>query len=705
MSITADETVAALFGDGWPRNDLELALREIPDALPAYDHAKEYDDINLWERFRLDREGRTLRQAGIEFEPNYCSPVIDAVNNRLLISAWTATAGDAEDSAASAAATDALAKIVRYNEMHARYRSWNRNTLRDGDGYLMVWPVHAASATAHPELTGDVDPTDGTVTADAGPAQAISITYHDPRCGRMFYDPENPQIKLFYAYLWETKLAGEKQERLRINLVYDDRIEKWISNPGKQAGKAEAKDFQPYLDPDADDDNDYPDAGDTDDDAAPAAMWPMPNPYGMLPVFHLRNGFEYGTPEHANAFGPQDSISTLVEIMMVAVEFNGYPQRYAIQEADSLGNQSIREDPLADHSPAAWDRDTADSPLIDAVVTTDAISNETGSEYEANPGAMMLLKGFKDVGSFTVADPNVFLDPIRQNVTAIATTTSTPLWKFRGTGATPPSGAAFRMDESDLVQKANDRMVLLGAAYEAACECALLMLGIAAQVRVSWANPATNDLIDVWELVEQKVKLGVPREVALMQAGVPEAQAAEWAKTYSDTFAEGAMQQAKALEATARAQLFAQQAIAAKIANGVPERVALIEAGNSAADVDAWLAEQSIERTLGRKVTLLVQIGEAIQAIGAGVNMGVLDAGAANAVVANVLGDLIPEVPQDELLLDEEDVEEEPPGAVPPALLPYVGGGALPQPPVAPDPQDTPDGAADDALPADGQDG
>src|SRR6185312_11769849 len=153
-------------------------------------------------------------------------------------------------------------EIVRSNELQARYRSWNRNTLRDGDGYLMVWPTQTESPAARNELTEDEDPTDG-----LGPAGGINITYHDPRCGRMFYDPENPRVKLFYAYMWETQLAGEKQPRLRVNLMYTDRIEKWISRPGKRPGKTEAKDFAPFLNPDDDADNDYPGAdGDDDDD-------------------------------------------------------------------------------------------------------------------------------------------------------------------------------------------------------------------------------------------------------------------------------------------------------------------------------------------------------------------------------------------------------------------------------------------------------
>src|SRR5207245_1963593 len=122
--------------------------------------------------------------------------------------------------------------------------------------------------------------------------------------------------------------------------------------------QAKPADFEPYSDPDDDGDNDYPGSGrDSDADEVLGPQWPMPNPYGQIPAFHLRTDLDYGKPVHRNAFALQDAISKLIEMQMVTVEFSGYPQRYAIQEADSLGNQSIREDPLADNSPASWDHD------------------------------------------------------------------------------------------------------------------------------------------------------------------------------------------------------------------------------------------------------------------------------------------------------------------------------------------------------------
>lgn len=672
-----DATVAApLMGSFQtpPTDDIELALAEITGALNGYEHAQEYDSINLWEQNMLSREGRTLRQADIEFESNLCSPVIDAVNDRLLISSVTATAGADTDTAASDAATKLVTQVWDANELDTRYRSWNRCALRDGDAYIIVWPDE--NPEPGDELSGDRDVTGA--GADTVMLGGVNITYADPRKGRMFYDPENPRRKLFFAQMWEFTISGEKKPRIRMNLFYPDRIEKWISGPGDR--QKSAKEFKPYLDPDLDNDNDYPGAGgDTDNDPAQAAQWPMPNPYGEVPVFHLRTEYEYGDPEHKNAFAPQDALSRLVEMMMVVVEFNGYPQRYAIQEADSLGTQSIREDPLAEHSPADYDHDFTETALSTNTVVAGAISNETGSSYEANPGAMQVYKGFKEVGSFTTAVPQAFLEPMREFALLISASTSTPIWKFQGLGGQTPSGEALRIAEMPLVQKVMDRMAMFGGTWRDVCEFALCVLGHTANIAIQWANPATSDLAEVWELVKLKIELGVPRAVALMQAGVSEAEATEWAKTYDDVFALAAYQQSRALQFRAQADLLQQQAMAAKIANGIPQRQAFLEAGYSEADVDGWLSEREEELGLGRRIALLQQLGSAIQSIGMGVNLGVLTAPGANDIVATILGELVPSVPIENLDLPDDDTIPDDMSLTPEALPPI----ALPRP-VAP---------------------
>lgn len=658
-----------------PTDDVELALDAITGALDAYEHAEEYDSINLWEQNMLSREGRTLRQADIEFESNLCSPVIDAVNDRLIISSVTATAGEDTDTAASDGATKLVTQVWDANELDTRYRSWNRNALRDGDAYVIVWPDQVPEVGD--ELSGDQEVTGAGVVTDV---PGVNITYANPRQCRMFYDPENPRRKLFFAQMWEFVVRGEKKPRIRMNLFYPDRIEKWISGPGDR--QKSAKEFTPFLDPDLDNDNDYPGSGaDPDDDAAQASAWPMDNPYGQVPVFHLRTEYEYGDPEHKNAFAAQDAMSRLTEMLMVVVEFNGYPQRYAIQEADSLGTQSIREDPLAEHSPADYDHDIAEGYSTSAV-TAGAISNETGSSYEANPGAMQVYKGFKEVGAFTTATPVAFLEPMREFALLISASTSTPIWKFQGLGGQTPSGEALRIAEAPLVQKVTDRMAMFGGTWRDVAEFALVILGYTAKVAITWANPATSDLAEVWQLVKLKIELGVPRDIALMQAGVSEAEAQEWAKTYADVFAEAEYQQGRARMYIAQADLLTQQAVAAKIANGVPQLVALTEAGYQESDVQGWLGEREQELDFGRRVQMFGQITAGLQQLGLAVGLDILNKEGANAIVAQLFGDMFPAIPASMLEIEPDDDEEEPDAGQQPPMP-----GFPPRPPMPDDQQ------------------
>lgn len=487
-------SAAPLFGQYDPRmiqdvnnEDIDEALACITEALPGYEMAKEYDDINRWEYYGNSRESRTLRQSDLEFDPNFCGVVIDSVSNRMEMLSRTVTSGEVGDDEQSDAVTAILDRIWDENELENYYREWDRNALRDGDGYIMVWPD---------EEYGEIDAN-----------YNVNITYVDPRMGRMFYDSENPRKKTYFAMMWEAKIPGERDTRIRLNLYYPDRIEKYIA---KDKAARRRQDFIPF------------------DDGS--EEWPVLNPFGEVPAFHLRTSHAYGKPEHRNAFAAQDAITRLIEMMMVTVEFQGYPQRYAIQQADSLGTQTMQEDPLASASANTDDQDEFANYHLNTVSETASFDNETGSGFEASPGSMQLYKNFQEVGSWTTADPNVFLDPMREMARTISSTTDTPLHKFAGFGGTPPSGESLRIIEAPLNKKVRDRDRLFGSTWSKALEFALRVAGYSGRVVITWENPETTDMMDVWQLVRTKIELGVPMEVALMQAGVPEHQAAEWAE-------------------------------------------------------------------------------------------------------------------------------------------------------------------------------
>lgn len=442
-----------------------------------------------------------------------CGVVIDAVANRMEILSVTASSGTSTDEAASSAATATINDIWDENELGNYIPSWHRKTLRDGDGYVVVWPTVDDGSTADPD--DEVIEDDLTVTPTG-----VNITYVDPRLGRMFYDSENPRKKKFFAQMWECVLPGETKPKLRLNLFYPDRIEKYVAKTTTTARTTPA--FEPYYDM-------YDvviDEVTNEPDQVP--VWPIPNPYNQIPVFHLRTDLNYGKPEHRNAFSLQDAISKIIEMQMVTINFQGYPQRYAIQEAESFGTQHVREDPL-DESSAATEENDVFADNTNLINARTSFSNETGSNYEASPGGMQLFKNFKEVGAFSSADPAAFLEPWREYGKAISTTTDTPLYKFQGLGGQVPSGESLKVLEAPLNKKVRDRCRLFGATWRSVFEFALEIMGATGRVNVTWANPASTDLMEVWQLAKLKIELGIPAEVAFMDAGVPQAQAKEWA--------------------------------------------------------------------------------------------------------------------------------------------------------------------------------
>jgi hypothetical protein len=77
--------------------------------------------------------------------------------------------------------------------------------------------------------------------------------------------------------------------------------------------------------------------------------------------------------------------------------------------------------------------------------------------------------------------------------------------------------------------------------------------------------------------------------------------------------------------------------IQAKIGNGVPVRQALIEAGYPEDEVDIWLVDET-GADLVRRVALLNSIGTAIQAMSAGVAVGMVSPEQAGDIIARIIG-------------------------------------------------------------------
>jgi hypothetical protein len=200
-----------------------------------------------------------------------------------------------------------------------------------------------------------------------------------------------------------------------------------------------------------------------------------------------------------------------------------------------------------------------------------------GGNIRSGPGTTQTLTGMKEVGQWAAADPAVFTDPAELYIRLMAQLTTTPLHYFDPSGDAP-SGESLKTAEAPLVKEIEWLQLLQGGAVEEEWRFILGLLGIKVDdVEVRWAAVQSATGLSDWQMVQAKVDVGVPVDQALVETGYE------------------------------------------------PEQV------------KEWLDGQAEANTLAGRVALLAQIGTAIQSIGAGIALGVVDEAAAQAAVALVL--------------------------------------------------------------------
>ncbi|KND38473.1 phage portal protein [Streptomyces acidiscabies] len=443
-------------------SDLIHAVTEIREAFDDYQIAEDYFEGNVPEIFCNPKIRKLIQKTGEEYRFNFAKTPVNAVANRLVINAVTVRG--------NAAQTHVLQEQVwDPNSLTLLSAKWNLRALEYGDSYVFVWD--------------GVE--DGTV----------QIIYNSPKNTRIFYDAETGQIPQYAGKLWQEKTAD--QPVWRCTLYYADRIERYVTKPGLEP--EEEASWEPFT-------RTLTSEGDP--------VWPEVNPYGRLPVFHLRTDMPYGRPEHKDAYGPQNAITKQIATQLSTTDFQGFRQRYALMDPDIVGGE--RDDDSVD-----WGDGDATS--------TDAKGIK--SKLTAGPGQVWELHGAKNVGEFTPADPDNFLDPADKYLRYMAQTTDTPL-HFFDPGGDQPSGESRLIADATLTKKVEDRQAALSTPWADIFEFALLILGVkGATVDIRW-KPAQAVLDkEGWEVVQLKIAAGVPKRQALMEAGYTAEQLDAWGIT------------------------------------------------------------------------------------------------------------------------------------------------------------------------------
>lgn len=429
---------------GTSADDARWALQQITARAPAYKLARDYYDG----RHRLAFATEKFRQAfaGLfhAFALNLTAPVVDAVHERVRIEGWGLT--DGTDEAADGAPLEASA-LWSMDQLGMMASEVHREALVTGDGYVIVWPGLDGGPVWHPQVAEEMV------------------------CR---YDPERPGRITFAAKAWVSAETG----RARLTLYYPDRLERYATAGKVGAGLPEGiETFEPYA----------------DHQGAPV----VPNPWGVVPVFHLPNRAgvgRRGSPEHVQAIPVQDALNKTVLDLIVGGEFQSLPQRWA----------------------------------TGLELPTDA--NGEPVAPKAGPGR---LWSYPDpearFGQFEAADLRQLLEVKGDFSSDVARVTGTPLHRFMLVGdGNWPSGEALKTAEAPLVAKVETRTEVWGAVWGWAMGLALRMAQLPADrpLRPVWRSPASRSQLEDVTVAEAKVRLGVTREQALVELGYSREEAA-----------------------------------------------------------------------------------------------------------------------------------------------------------------------------------
>lgn len=280
-------------------NDLQWALKQLTDGRRRgrLDETRDYYDGIHRLAFATEKFRETFGRLFSAFAENMCPGVVDAFSDRLEIKEFESsekttssmdipnplpgvpprTRVDIKDDLATTAMD-----LWERCHMNEKAPAVHQEALTMGDGYVIVWP-------------------DKDMNAEIWAQDSENIVVD--------YDPEYEGKIRRAAKLWQVD-----DGRYRLNLYFPDRIEKYVTR-GKKVVRptfTDWKQFEPIA-----------------TDEGPATV---PNPYGVVPVFHFSNRAVHkpGISELKDVIPLQDGLNKSVADMLVTMEYAAFKQRWVI---------------------------------------------------------------------------------------------------------------------------------------------------------------------------------------------------------------------------------------------------------------------------------------------------------------------------------------------------------------------------------------
>jgi hypothetical protein len=409
---------------------------------------------------------------------NICPAVVHSVTDRLKLTGFSGNDSTDTDAAAAAEQIWRDARLDRHsNKIH-------NEAVMSGDAFLIVWPGPNEAPAFYPQRAIDC-----VVRYDAELLDRINLA----------------------AKAW---LEGR---RWRLNLYYPDRIEKYQTDRDTAIARGGGTDDSPPTDPDK-----------FAIFETPGEPWPLPNPFGEVPVFHFAFGAgigEHGVSELRDVVPLQNSINKLLADMLVASEFGAYKQRWLTGGFAEERTIDVRQP--------------------DGSIVKQPVPLELGITR-----LLQMKAPDARFGEFTATDLSNYINAIDSVVSDVARIKGIPLHEIMMTG-TFPSGESQKTAESRLVAKVEHTQIDFGDVWEHALEFALSMSGQAgAGITAQWAEAQSRAELEHIQAIGTKVlQIGVPEEQAWRELDYTDDQIAEFRTTRAQHAAQTANQTAAALAA------------------------------------------------------------------------------------------------------------------------------------------------------------
>jgi len=434
--------------------ELAVALKALAANQPAYAHLSDYYRGSHRLLFATDKFKNTFGSLFRAFACNLCPVVVDVPADRLTVTGFsTPQGGDAR-------ANDAWA-IWDANHMDRRSGQVHLEALKAGDAYVIVWPDATGAPTIYPQRAANMV---------------------------VGYDDETPGL-----IVWAAKAWARPDKKVRLTLYYPDRIEKYIGSSATEATlPSNANGMMPF--------------------ATPGEPWPLPNPYGAVPVFHFGNNAgigEFGTSELFNVIPLQDGLNKSICDRLVAQEFIAYPQRW-------ITGMETEKDPTTGQPIAPF------IPGVDRIWAVEDMNAKFGEFAQAR------------ISEFIAGE----VDWLHK----IAAVSGIPLhYLVHATGGWP-SGESMKTAEARLIAKVEDRQLAFGNVWENALAFALLIARKPeARLIAQWTDPTPRNEKDHATMLIMKRSVGVSARQIMREFGYDDEQIAQMEQeNLDDPFAQPA---------------------------------------------------------------------------------------------------------------------------------------------------------------------